>query len=139
MKGIIFSVFTFVAVLCLAPAINVATPPAKNLNIVKTEDMLLQEMETDNIEIRVSSALTLGELRSEKAVIPLMRILKNDDDERARISAAISLWKIGDGRGLYAIKRAVQFDESARVRRICKLLYMDSLKPEAEKYKQEIG
>ena len=56
-----------------------------------------------------------------------MKILKNSVEEELRIGAALSLLKIGDARGIYAIKRAIQFDESKRVRDICSKFYNNYL------------
>ena len=66
-------------------------------------------------------------LKSDEAVIPLMKILKNDENEEARIMAALSLLKIKDSRGIFAIKQAIQFDESERVRKMCSIFYQDYL------------
>ena len=98
----------------------------------KVEDVLLQDIQSDDIELKASSVISLGNLQSQKAVIPLLKVLKSDDDERARLSAALSLYKIGDPRGIYAIKKAIQFDESERVQRLCRILYAVTLNPELE-------
>jgi FOG: HEAT repeat len=90
-------------------------------------ESLLIGVETDNIGLKSSSASILGEFKTTKAVIPLMRELKNNSDERIRIQAAIALWKIGDPRGIYTIKKAISFDSSERVKRICYILYLDTV------------
>ena len=61
----------------------------------------------------------LGEMGSTKAVVPLMRMLRDSDTESERIVAALALCRIGDGRGVYAVQRAVQFDESKNVQALC--------------------
>lgn len=124
-------------VLIVLPTANakpITTPP--NMLEEKTEDILLQDVQSDDIELKGSSVYTLGELHSQKAVIPLMKVLKSDNDERARLSAALSLYKIGDERGIYAIKKAIQFDESERVQRICRILYTAHLNPSLEQLSQ---
>ena len=45
-----------------------------------------------------------------------MRVLRNDKDEKARIAAAWALCKIGNAAGTYAVKQAVRFDESKKVK-----------------------
>ena len=55
-------------------------------------------------------------------LIPL-DILHNNQSEELRILAALSLYKIGDSRGIYAIKQAIKFDESERVSRLCETFY----------------
>ena len=57
-----------------------------------------------------------------KAVIPMMRILRNHDDQNVRVMAAMLLQQIGDGRGTWAVKEAARFDDSKLVRHVCATL-----------------
>ena len=84
---------------------------------------LLIGINSDNYGLRTSSAYLIGELKLSEAVIPLMRMLKNEIHEEARIMAALSLFKIGDARGIFAVKQAIRFDESQRVSKMCERLY----------------
>ena len=84
---------------------------------------LLIGLDSDNTGLTSSSAFYLGELSSTEAVIPLMKMLRNSEQEELRISAALALLKIGDARGIYAIKRAIVFDESKRVSDMCEKFY----------------
>ena len=84
---------------------------------------LLIGLDSDNTGLTSSSAFYLGELSSTEAVIPLMKMLRNSEREELRISAALALLKIGDARGIYAIKRAIVFDESKRVSDMCEKFY----------------
>jgi hypothetical protein len=86
---------------------------------------LMNGMYSGNQGLRMSSAYFLGELKSDEAVIPLMKILKSDENEEARIMAALSLYKIKDLRGIFAIKQAVEFDDSERVKKMCSIFYQD--------------
>ncbi len=61
-----------------------------------------------------------------------MRMLRNAEPEDARIMAALSLIKIGDARGIYAVKQAIRFDESERVRKMCAIFYINSAELRAE-------
>jgi hypothetical protein len=103
--------------------------PAKkstfNRDLVITN--LMNGINSGNQGLRMSSAYLLGEFKSDEAVIPLMRILKSDENEESRIMAGLSLLKIKDSRGLFAIKQAVKFDESERVRKMCAIFYQDYL------------
>lgn len=83
----------------------------------------LEGLKSDNLGLKTSSAYFLGEYCCEKSVIPLLQVLKSDSREEARIAAALALYKIDDARGLFAVKQAVKFDDSERVKRICSLLY----------------
>jgi len=83
----------------------------------------LQGVKTENAGLRISASYYLGERKSNKAVIPLMNILHKDKSPEARIMAALSLFKIGDERGIYAIKQAVQFDDNEWVKKMCNIFY----------------
>jgi hypothetical protein len=88
---------------------------------------LLNGINSGNQGLRMSSAYFLGELKADEAVIQLMKILKSDENEEARIMAGLSLLKIKDSRGIFAIKQAVEFDDSERVRKMCSIFYQDYL------------
>ncbi len=107
-------------------SVSLAIEPAKqvksfNKNLI-TKNLLIG-LESKNNGLISSSAFYLGEYNSTQAVIPLMKILKNSAAEELRISAALALLKIGDARGIYAIKQAIKFDESERVSNICSKFY----------------
>ncbi len=93
-----------------------------------TEKTLLNGLDCENCGVRASATYMLGDLKIQKAVIPLMGMLKGDTQEKARIIAALSLCKIGDPRGLYAVQRAAQFDSSERVRQVCAWYYNEYVK-----------
>ncbi len=98
----------------------------KNEEIKKKEliaQNLLNGINSDNLGLKTCSTYLIGEFCCDKAVIPLLRILHNDKFEESRILAALALYKIGDSRGIFAIKQAVKFDESDRVRRMCDKFY----------------
>lgn len=88
-----------------------------------TVESLIMGISSENFGLRTSAAFMLGELKCEKGVIPLMRMLKSEEREDARIVAALALLKIGSERGLFAIKQAIRFDDSERVRRHCANFY----------------
>lgn len=117
-------------VLLTITSLGLAAEPAKETRLLNKEIVVenyLIGLESENNGLMSSSAFYLGELKSQEAVIPLMKILKNSDEEELRIAAALSLLKIGDARGIYAIKRAIKFDESKRVRDICSKFYNNYL------------
>ncbi len=97
-------------------------------NKAVAEANLLIGIRSQNLGLRTSAAMHAGDIGSEKAVSALMEMLKNDRDERARIVAALSLYKIGDPIGINAVRQAARFDESRRVRKLCALFYMEYLK-----------
>ena len=91
---------------------------------------LLQGMNSDNPGLKAGCIYIIGELGCDKGVISLLHILHNNPSEEMRILAALSLYKIRDSRGIYAIKRAIKFDESDRVSRMCKTFYKAYLQDE---------
>lgn len=84
---------------------------------------LMNGIKSDNYGLRTSSAQLLGEFKADEAVIELLSMLHKEESEDARILAALSLLKINDSRGIYAIKQAVRFDKSDRVKRMCEKFY----------------
>jgi len=86
---------------------------------VKAEANLLTALASDNAGLQESAAYMLGEMGSTKAVVPLMRMLRASESESARIVAALALCRIGDSRGVYAVERAAQFDDSKNVQALC--------------------
>ena len=84
---------------------------------------LLNGMQSYNKGLCASSTYLMGELCCKKGVIPLLSLLHGSDCEEIRILAALSLCKIADARGIFAVKRAAIFDESERVKKLCGLFY----------------
>lgn len=107
-----------------------AAEPVKEKRTIN-KDLAIQNLliglDSYNTGLTSSSAFYLGELSSTEAVIPLMKMLRNSEREELRISAALALLKIGDARGIYAIKRAIVFDESKRVSDMCEKFYNSHL------------
>ena len=70
-----------------------AAEPVKEKRTIN-RDLVIQNLlvglETDNIGLTSSSAFYLGELNSTEAVIPLMKMLRNAEQEELRISAALA-------------------------------------------------
>ena len=87
------------------------------------EQNYLEGLISDNCGLRVSCAYFLGEMKSEKAVIPLMNLLNSCPKDEVRLIAALSLIKIGDERGIYLVKRQSEFCNSKRVKLMCERFY----------------
>jgi HEAT repeat protein len=121
-----YLVITFAAVLMFALMLNISANPApKNTESSnkEAESSLLKNLESKNFDTRINTAYSLGELKSSKAVIPLLKILHDEKSEDLRIVAALSLIKIGNGIGVYQVKQAAIYDDSPRVRRMCSIFY----------------
>ena len=96
------------------------------------ERNLLVGINSDNRGLKLSSAYFLGEIKSDKAIIPLLSILHNSDECCARQVAALSLFKINSDRGMFAIKQAIKFEDNEQTKKIYKILYVQHLKRIAE-------
>jgi hypothetical protein len=94
-----------------------------------TEATLLNGLNCENCGVRAGAMFMVGDLKISRAVIPLMGILKGTADDKSKILAALSLCRIGDARGVYAVKRAAKFDESPRVRLLCGWYYNELVQP----------
>ena len=83
--------------LLLLLLLSFATTFAKDLTKTEyttIEDNLLVGISSENKGLRLSAAYFLGEIQSEKAIIPLMAILHDSDESCARQVAALALYKI---------------------------------------------
>lgn len=118
----------FIVTICVVSVSAKDPAPLKRGSMELAEQNYISGINTENEGLQVSSAYYLGELKSDKAVIPLMRQLHESPHESVRIAAALSLLKIGDKRGIYAIYKSIEFDESENVRAACKRFYLCYLK-----------
>lgn len=89
---------------------------------------LLIGLRSDNYGLRTGSAYMLGEIEANEAVIPLMKMLRTEKNEDGRIVAALALYKINDSRGDFAVRQAIKFDDSKRVRKMCTNFYNQILR-----------
>lgn len=120
---ILVAVFLLAGVSALALADELtATGLTKEKYEAAVENLMIG-LKSDNQGLRESAACMLGELKASEAVIPLMAMLRSDSHESSRVVAALALCLIGDGRGVYAVRRAVSFDESSEVQKKCAWFY----------------
>jgi hypothetical protein len=116
-------IFALVAMLAAVAALGTAgekTDASYDKN--QAEANLLIGLASDNLGLRESCAFMLGEIGSQKAVVPLMAML-HDGVESSRVVAALALTRIGDARGVFAVKQAAKYDESARVQKLAAWYY----------------
>lgn len=86
-------------------------------------ESLLNGLASGNLGLMVSSAQFLAEYKSGRSVIPLMQMLHESENPESRIAAALALVKIGDSRGVFAVRQAAHFDENEQVRNMCMKFY----------------
>jgi len=106
--------------------LDISAKPKIKVNVTKnTVSSLMIGLASDNVGLKSSSAYMIGELQLSKAVIPLMRILREDENEDLRITAALALYKIGTPLAINAVRQAIKFDESKRVSKHCANFYYE--------------
>lgn len=121
-----------IAITFLASNLTAQNSIAPNDPIIKAkystiEANLLEGLKSDIDGLRISCAYYLGDIKSEKAVIPLMKILREDNCYGARIVAALSLIKIDNEQSVYMVKRTALFNEQEGVRKMSEKFYLSHL------------
>ncbi|MCH6575118.1 MAG: hypothetical protein IH795_07930 [Bacteroidetes bacterium] len=89
----------------------------------QVEQNLLAGIKSDNIGLQTSSAYYLGELKSGKSLIQLLKLARYGNTEESRIIAGLSLYKIESDIGMYLLKGLRQSDDSEKVRRSFDRIY----------------
>ena len=106
-------------------------------------DNLTNGIEADNNGLNASSANVLYDLIADeylesddgdKAMIPLLKLLKRGETDETRIAAALALYKLGNGIGIYRLRGVAQFDENENVSSVCKNLYYSYHKINGSEY-----
>lgn len=95
-------------------------------------DNLTVGIESDNKGLHTSAALVLSDLINEsylnaddasKAMIPLLKMLRDGKTETERIAAAVALYQLGNEIGIYSLRGVAVFDGNEKVATVCKNLY----------------
>ena len=85
----------------------------------------LTGLNSDNQGLKVSSAYFLGNIKSSRAVIPLMKMFRTEKNNGAKLVAAWSLLKIGDSRGVFLVKRESEIGNCEGINCMLHQLYED--------------
>ena len=116
----------------LIPAVSTQAgkmPEKKKSAVV---DNLTNGIVSDNNGLKTSSANVLSSLITDeylqsddatKAMIPLLVMLENGQNECERIAAAVALYKLGNPIGIYRLRGVAKFDDNEKVSTVCKNLY----------------
>ena len=118
-------VLAFVLSTVAIPQSNVYEDPSLDYRTI--ENNYLEGLESDNQGLRISCAFYLGEMKSQRAVIPLMKMMGKEDHEGAKIIAAWSLIKIGDQRGIYRVKKEAELSNSCAIKCMCEYFHRQHL------------
>jgi hypothetical protein len=89
------------------------------------ETNYLAGLNSENQGLKSSCAYFLGDIKSHKAVIPLMKMFRNEKNEGAKLIAAWSLLKIGDSRGIFLVKRESELGNCDGISCMLNQLYQD--------------
>jgi len=123
------------------PKAQVTEFPAEKKSAVV--DNLTAGIKSENTGLHTSSALVMFDLISEsylqsndasKAMIPLLKLLKEGETDDERIAAAIALYKLGNPIGIYQLRGVGVFDENLKVATVCKNLYVSYHKLHGTEY-----
>lgn len=104
---------------------------------------LTEGIKSDNGGLAASSAVILYNLIDEgymqrdyssRPMIPLLRLLDNGETDEVRIAAALALYKLGNGIGIYNLRSVAIFDDNEKVSSICKNLYYSYHKINGSEY-----
>ncbi|RKY91294.1 MAG: hypothetical protein DRQ13_11600, partial [Ignavibacteriae bacterium] len=87
------------------------------------ETNMLIGIKSNNTGLQTSCAYFLGEMKSNIAMIPLLKLVTNGETEEARIIAALSLYKIESKIGMYRLKYLAESDGSELARNVFDRLY----------------
>jgi HEAT repeat protein len=128
MKKLIVLLALLLVIVYAIPAAAQESVLPPNGNKALIEENLFIGLAYDNLGLQRGCALMLGKIQSDRAVVPLMAVLHNNSDENLRLSASWALCKIGDARGVYAVKMAVKYDESTKVQASCAWYYENMVK-----------
>ena len=110
--------FRLFIILLVIPTICFSQTQEKQLT-EKDVDNLILCIESDNDGIRSWGGFFAGKYQVKETVIPLLRILHDDENVAIRKLAVHSLFRIGDNRGIFAIKGSAKYDKSEEVRNLC--------------------
>lgn len=73
----------------------------------KSVPHLIRLLKEEDTFIRISAMSSLGRIKDERAVAPLINILQNDKNDDVRISATTVLGHLGDAEAVPALKEAL--------------------------------
>jgi hypothetical protein len=140
----------FVSITCVSRAQN-QTGPSFNPNnperLEQSKMSLVKALESNSPGLQATAAQTVRELKAlipdesfSSLVIPLMRIVKNEDAaSESRILAALALHELHSERGDFAIKGESRNTGDKRFQYICSALVVERAKEVQLAQKHEEG
>ena len=101
-------------------------------------DNLTVGIKSENRGLHTSATFVLSDLVNDgyleaddasKAMIPLLKLLKNGETEEERIAAAVALYQLGNNIGIYHLRGVARYDDNEKVARVCNCLLYTSPSP----------
>ncbi len=118
--------------LMFAPLLAAGADLTTSTNKGEIAANLVAGITSDNEGLRVSSAVVITEVIDNSiaspedfsaSLIPLLKMLDNGSTEMERITAAVALYSLDNGIGIYRLRGSARFDKSEKVRIVSKNLY----------------
>ena len=123
-NGILTLVILFFTIsIPLYPQVYASLNPAAT-EYEQIESNYLKGLNSEVHNLKLCCAYFLGEMQSQKALIPLMEMFRNEKGD-TKLVAAWSLLKIGDPRGVYLVKSGLDAKECDNIKCMLHFLYMD--------------
>jgi hypothetical protein len=123
-NGILTLVILFFTIsIPLYPQVYASLNPA-DTEYEQIESNYLKGLNSEVHNLKLCCAYFLGEMQSQKALIPLMEMFRNEKGD-TKLVAAWSLLKIGDPRGVYLVKSGLDAKECDNIKCMLHFLYMD--------------
>ena len=128
MKLLVIVLFSFLVAQTVTAQPAGFTAEKKSLIV----DNLKAGIKSENAGLQSSAALVLYDLingsyiqssDASKAMIPLLKMLRNGKTDMERIAAAVALFQLGNRIGIYQLRGVALFDNNEKVAEICKNLY----------------
>lgn len=126
MRAVKFTILAFLFIISIISfsKSNKAATPINRYEPMETN--YIAGLNSGDPGLQVSSAYFLGEMKSREAVLPLLKIFREEKNDNVRLAAAWSLIKIGNSLGTYLVKRECYRGEYEQIRFMLHQLYRDN-------------
>lgn len=91
---------------------------------------LKQAVQSENTGLKKSAIYMAGKYKIAEMVEPLVNQLAKEDDDNVKVLIALSLYEIGDEKGIDAIQDLVYRENPGRVKRMTEALVYEYYKDE---------
>jgi hypothetical protein len=93
---------------------------------------LVNGINSDNEGLKRSAIYYAGKYKVDEAVDALVEQLENETSTENKYLISLSLYLIGDDKGIEAVKRVAAFDNDPRAKRLAAAVYYEYLTDESE-------